>query len=272
MSFRFLDLSHSNCKLQTSKTMTVFSSVLAFASHPAASSISRTSSTLFTSPAMASSTALQAGSVFQGAALGFFGGVRIPASLIAGTSLGALFSMTDRARNPEGLNKLVVRIYHSAAFCSLYLSLLAIVMCTTGSTLVLLQKYDTGKTHIDVYHFLRSCFNLEFILTRFTFLVSINTLLVTIMTRILLEFDLLKPKNRKAGVAVTCLMASMITSLISYINSTLNCWPNLLAMGKEIIEVRFALWTVFCFITNSHSLLSDNFGSSPHPEVSDAVV
>ena len=191
---------------------------------------------------MASTTSLSAVSnaSFQQAALGFFGGIRLPASLIAGSSVAAVFSLTRQAKDVTGLNKaeiVALRLYHAVAILSLCLSMTTISITTSASTLLLLGKFD-GSSYPDAYHFLRGEMNFEFVLTRWAFLCSIILFLTGVASRLLLELDLLKESRRTGGLLVVFTMAGALTGMIANINASLHCWPNLILMTKELIQVR----------------------------------
>lgn len=180
-------------------------------------------------------------SVYQQAALGFFSGIRIPASLIAGSSVAATFSLVQKAKDTKGLSRLeiiVLRLYHAVAILSLCLSMVTISTTTTASTLLLLTSKISNKEYSDIYHFLRSEFNYEFVLTRWAFSSSIVLFLIGVATRILLEMDLLKPERRTGGLLVVSTMMATITAMLSNINLTLNCWPDLIGMTVEVFKVR----------------------------------
>ena len=97
-------------------------------------------------------------------ALAFFGGVRIPSTLVAGSTLATAFLYT---RTPEGEGKLgrnarrAQYFFALAAFC---LSITSVVTTTTTGTSLLLDNYNPMAS--DVYHFLKREFEFEFILTR----------------------------------------------------------------------------------------------------------
>jgi hypothetical protein len=58
--------------------------------------------------------------------------------------------------------------------------------------------------------------------------------------RILLEFDLINGEKKRYGPFVVLMWVSLVSFLLSYINSVLNCWPNLLAMTGDVIRLVFS--------------------------------
>ena len=178
------------------------------------------------------------------AAMSFFTGVRIPATLIAGSSLAALFTMTAKVRDTSGLSTteiLLLRLYHVLSLLSLCLSMTSVVTSTSAGTMLLLHKYQTPDPHIDVYRFLRECMDLEFCLTRFSFITSLMCFLSAVTGRIIIEFDLWTKKRRLAGFMVLSKMTAVLTLLLSYANTSLNCWENLFSMGVHVAQVCLSL-------------------------------
>ena len=179
------------------------------------------------------------------AAINFFNGSRLPAILIAGASLAGLFAMTEGVNNTSGMSKLqifLLRLYHVASLLSFCLSLSSIVTSTTATTLLLLSEFSMvsnvdKKLGLDVYHFLRSNMNFEFLYTRWSFLVSVAFLIMSTTMRMLLQFELFKPKRRLAGWSVVSTMAGVMTFLIGYANTTQHCWPSFWGLTKEIFQI-----------------------------------
>lgn len=69
---------------------------------------------------------------------------------------------------------------------------------------------------------------------RFSFLTSLISFLTAVGGRTLLEFDLLKDDRRRHGRVVALITGGMVSFLVSYINSRLNCWYSLIGMTKEV--------------------------------------
>jgi hypothetical protein len=197
------------------------------------------SATSSNSCSSSTSLGVTAGQAFDTAALAFFGGLRVPASLLAGSSLASLFAMVQQAKATKTLSRterVALWVYHSSALGTLCLSLLTVITTTVGSTLLLLGRFDVSQ-YGDVYHFLRGNFLMEFVVSRWSFLCSVQLFLLAIMNRVLLEFDLLKPGRRTISLLVAAAMMGLIAHCLSYINTTLNCWPNLLYMTKQVVEL-----------------------------------
>lgn len=158
---------------------------------PLSSVLSRCSQCSTTVP-LSSPTSIAAAPVmldFSAEALGFFNGVRIPSALIAGSSLGAVFSLVSLANKNRSelprVDVVLLRIYHVFALASLVLSLNVVVMSTVASTTLLLDHHDT-IAH-SAYQFLNREMRYEFTITRWSFLMSILCFLVGVTSRALLE-------------------------------------------------------------------------------------
>ena len=177
---------------------------------------------------------------FSAEALGFFNGVRIPSALIAGSSLGAVFSLVSLAnkstRELANVDVVLLRLYHFFAMMSLILSLNVVVMSTVASTTLLLDHHNT-LAH-SAYHFLNREMRYEFVITRWSFHMSILCFLVGITNRALLEFGLLKkPSRRRFGICLVLCLTAFLTHLISFINQTLYNWGSLTSMTFTVVQV-----------------------------------
>ena len=184
----------------------------------------------------------------EAAAINFFGGLRLPATLIAGTSLGLLFAMSrndDKQRN--AWERASVEIYNVSALLSLCLSILTVLTTTIGSTLLLLGQVSThapstasdAKTYADVYHFLKFHLRAEFVIGRWSFLCSLLCFWVAVTNRVCLEFRLLrKSENQRwRPLAILAGLTGFFCHCLSVVNTTLNCWSNLFQMTKESVWI-----------------------------------
>eukprot|EP00542_Grammatophora_oceanica_P014199 CAMPEP_0194040622 /NCGR_PEP_ID=MMETSP0009_2-20130614/12590_1 /TAXON_ID=210454 /ORGANISM="Grammatophora oceanica, Strain CCMP 410" /LENGTH=152 /DNA_ID=CAMNT_0038683813 /DNA_START=77 /DNA_END=538 /DNA_ORIENTATION=+ len=87
----------------------------------------------------------------------------------------------------------------------------------------------------DVYHFLKREFNFEFVVTRWSFLVSLLCFVTGVCGRALLEFDLLQQGKTNQGLMVIFTMGGLILNLLSFVNGSLHCWPSLFGMTAEVV-------------------------------------
>lgn len=214
--------------------------------------------------------------VYQQAALGFFNGIRFPSTLVAGSSVAALFSLVEKARNPDGMTELEVallRFYHVISLLQFCCSMTAIAMSTSASTLLLLTSKFSNTQYSDIYHFLRGDLNFEFVVTRWAFFSSLALFVMGVTSRVLLELNLAKPQRRTTGCLVALTMMGVLTGTLSNINLTLNCWPSLIGMTKEVLQVSTSFQTVpnrmIChFILPQASCYLDVAHGSTFPETS----
>jgi hypothetical protein len=181
----------------------------------------------------------------EAACISFFEGIKTPATLIAGSSLVALFTMTKDVKQTYGMSKIqivLLRVYHVLSLLSLCLSLTSVLTSQAATTLLLLNdNHVLAKKGMDAYHFLRTSMNFEFVLTRWSFLTSIILFLCSTTFRMIIEFALFTRKRRLAGTMVVSWMAGILGSILSYANTTQNSWPNFWCMTKEVALVSIRL-------------------------------
>mmetsp|Transcript_6597 Transcript_6597/g.18931 ORF Transcript_6597/g.18931 Transcript_6597/m.18931 type:complete len:310 (-) Transcript_6597:1374-2303(-) len=195
------------------------------------------------------------------AAINFFKGMQFPAILVAGASLAGLFAMTEGVNDTSGLSKLqifLLRLYHVTSLLSFCLSLSSIVTSATASTLLLLSEFSMVpkvdvKLGLDAYQLLRSNMNFEFLFTRWSFLVSVAFLFTSTAIRMLLQFELFKPKRRLAGWSVISTMTGVLTFIMGYANTTQHCWPSFWGLTREIFQI---IWKRACINRQAMFLLS----------------
>jgi hypothetical protein len=185
---------------------------------------------------------------YSSIAISYFSSIRIPAALIAGSSLVALFTLAEQARlgrkgATSRLQGFVLLMYHILALAALVLSLNVIVTATATSNFLLLGTKNTIAA--SAYHFLKREVEFEFALTRVSFHLGILSFLGCIGCRALLEFDLLTKERRRPALLVIFTMSSLMFHLFGFVNQRLVCWPNLPSMTIDVIKmyVRHALST-----------------------------
>jgi len=185
------------------------------------------------------------------AAINFFNGTQLLAILIVGLSLMGIFatSMTENANNTHGLSKLqmfLLRLYHLSSLLSFCLSLSSIVTSATATTLLLQSDFsmvskNNIKNGIDVFHFLKSNMNFEFLYVQWASLVSVIVFIIATTMRILLQFELFKPKRKLAGWGVVMTMTGFISFIIGYINTTQSSWTSFGGLTKELFNIIWKL-------------------------------
>jgi hypothetical protein len=193
--------------------------------------IERSSSTSLNLAGMADYTAT---------AITYFTSIRVPAALIAGSALAALFSLADKARmGREGATSrrqgVVLLAYHIFALFALVLSLNVVVTATATSNMLLLGTANPMAA--SAYQFLKREVEYEFALTRVSFHTGVLSFLGCIACRALLEFDLLKKERTRPALLVIFTMSSLLFHLFSFVNQRLVCWPNLPMMAIAVFKM-----------------------------------
>jgi len=178
----------------------------------------------------------------QSSAISFFDSVRTPSTLLGGQSIAALFAISNLVQDPKKLSRtevFLLRLYHIVSLLSLCLSLVTIITSTSASTMLLVgNRYDFSKFQ-DVFEFLNTDVQYEFLLVRWSFFSSLLLFLVGIANRALLEFRLLAKKRRVAGIFLVCSMGWLISFLLSYINRTLmGPQANFFLLTLDVLKVR----------------------------------
>jgi len=188
---------------------------------------------------------------FYGDALGFFGGIRIPASFLAGSSLAAIFIFKTKVGDGKisKLERRVLGFYHLNSLLAFLLSLNTIATATVAVTHIYHGRFN--KMAETAYLMMRREFAYEFITVRWSFLCSLFCFLGMVASRLLIEFDLLEKGSndvdakhkRDISVLVLCAIGALATHLLSYVNQNLWCWHSLIGMtiylGKMIIKRAF---------------------------------
>jgi hypothetical protein len=203
-------------------------------------SYSSSTSTRSSSCAAPLKMALAGMSDYTSTAITFFTSTRVPAALIAGSSLAALFTLSARARlgragTTSRLQGIVLLVYHILALMALLLSLNVIVCATATSNALLLGSDNPMAT--SAYAFLIRELKYEFALTRWSFLTGMFSFLGCIGCRALIEFDLLKKERTRSALVVVFSFLSLFFHLFAFVNQRLVCWPNLPVMTVAVFRM-----------------------------------
>jgi hypothetical protein len=175
---------------------------------------------------------------FSGAALSYFGNARVPASIIAGSSLGALFALSKFGSSDDRtpIERFLIKMYRLVSWSSFVLALNAVITCTVASTSILHGRFDPMAE--TAYMLLKREFEYEFVSARWSYSISLLLFIAIVTVRLLLEFDLLKDPARTDSAKFVVLSAVALTAqLLSYINPTLYCWPNLAEMTIHLLRL-----------------------------------
>jgi hypothetical protein len=176
----------------------------------------------------------------SGAALQYFDSIRTPAALIAGSSLGALFSLSqvstsEQLREQPRLYRVVLLAHNFLALTALSLSIGIIVTASVSGNSLLLGTHN----HIASTPFamLSREFEFEYMLTRWSFYVGLLSFLQSVEFRTLIQFDLLKKEKLRRAMVVVLSFSSLVFHLQSFIHENLYSAPNLLVMSVRLAKL-----------------------------------
>lgn len=172
---------------------------------------------------------------FASEAEGYFGGIRTPASLILGASLGALFTDVndrDEMKTRTRAERECTRLYNSCVLLSFMLSLCTVVFATAAGVTIL--RGDFNPMAESAYALLNKQFEFEFLTVRLSYLSSLLSFVIGIAGRILLEYKLLHKERREEAIVVCFGLGAVVTHMWSYINSTLYSSQSLAGMAMKL--------------------------------------
>jgi hypothetical protein len=190
---------------------------------------------------MSSSTTSVIGADYTSTAINYFSSVRIPASMIAGSALASLFSLTQRTKNTEAQNRstlltIVLIMYHLLALSSLLLSLNTIITCTAAASSLMFGCDNPIAS--SPYALMKREYEFEFLMTRWSFYMSLFTLLGAIASRAMIEFDLLQPDRMRSAIVILSAFAGLFFHLLSFVNERIFCYNNMTEMTYDV----FIMW------------------------------
>ncbi|KAL3789451.1 hypothetical protein ACHAWO_002780 [Cyclotella atomus] len=178
---------------------------------------------------------------------GFFGGIRIPATFLAGSSLAAIFTLKSAAAslsNDNGklskIERRAIKFYHLVSVMAFLLSLNTIILATSAYTSILHGRFD--QLAETAYLMMKREFEYE-ATVRWSFLTSMFCFLGMITSRVLIEFDLLKvdasksSTKRDVAALVVCSVGALAAQLMSYVNQNLWCWNSLIGMTVHVAKM-----------------------------------
>ena len=175
---------------------------------------------------------------FAGAAGSFFSNARVPASIVTGSSLGALFSLSNfgssAGRSTTELS--FIKIYRILCWTSFVLSLNAVITATIATTSILHGRFDPMAE--TTYLLLKREFEYEFVSIRWSMIVGLLLFIAIVALRLILEFDMLtNPDRRDTAIFVMLSSVALVAHLLSIVNTTLYCWPNLAEMTVDLVRI-----------------------------------
>jgi hypothetical protein len=177
----------------------------------------------------------------SGTAINYFSSVRIPAGLIAGSALAALFSLVDKSKDNQAhtrtqLESIVLIIYHLLALMSLLTSLNVIVTSTAVVETIMFGNENPMAS--SAFELMTREYEFEFLMTRWSFFVSLFTFLVSVAARALLSFELLNAKRVSSAVLVLSSFGGLLFHLLAFVNARLFSFNNMAEMTWAV----FSLW------------------------------
>lgn len=178
---------------------------------------------------------------YTSTAINYFSSVRIPASMIAGSALAALFSLSAKIKNTEINNRttlvtVVLLFYHLLALSSLLLSLNTIITCTAAASSIMFGCDNPIAT--SPYELMKREYEFEFLMTRWSFYMSLFTLLGAIASRALIEFDLLQKDRIRSAIVIVSAFNGLFFHLLSFVNERIYCYNNMTEMTVDV----FLMW------------------------------
>lgn len=129
------------------------------------------------------------------------------------------------------------------SFCFSLMTVLTAQAATTSLLLDNKHLLKAGKNNLDAFTFLRASMNFEFLLTRWTFFMSILSYFLSTTFRLFVEFGLFSPTRRLAGTMVSSMMAGVFCFVVSFVNSIHAGLPGLWPTTKEVATVSFG-WLI----------------------------
>lgn len=184
---------------------------------------------------------------YSAAAISFFTSIRIPAALIAGSSLSNMFTdaglVVDQAendsdRNGGGISPIQNRVtvlYHIFALLAFLLSINVVLTATATSTSMLLGMKNP-MAH-SPYELLRRELDWQFTSTRWSFFMALFSFLTSVCGRLLVEFRLLERRRFRTASFLTSSMLSLMLHYLSMANRSLQSWPHMGAMTVDLFKL-----------------------------------
>lgn len=173
-------------------------------------------------------------------AISYFTSVRVPAALVAGSSLAALFSLADEAREGQQqgrVKRFVLLGYHICALMSLLLSLNTVVTATATANKMLLGCQHPVAT--SAFELLCRDYEFEYLFTRWSFFCSLFSFLGCVTSRSLLEFGLLSRKRVRSALLVVFSVGTLFFHMLSFVNNSLLYSNNMATMTWAVLRMWF---------------------------------
>jgi hypothetical protein len=181
--------------------------------------------------------ALTATKDYGDVAIQYFTSIRVPAALVAGSSLAALFALVDEAKvesmgEETSLERKLVLLYHVLVLSSFLLSINVIIVSTAMSNVFLLGVNNPMAT--STYALLKREYDYEFALTSWSFMTSVFSFLSGVAVRGLIQFEMFTKRRKRHALLAICSVSSMVLHLMGFVNRRLPHWPNMFRMTVDV--------------------------------------
>ena len=167
----------------------------------------------------------------------FFTHYQEPCAILTATSLLCLlkFSKYHRVEDKGRLARFLVQLSQVCFITSFMLAICGIVVSMIAQGNILLKRFDPVATN--VYNVLMREFEFEFTAIRWSFLVSTLSLFVGLICTVLLGNDLFYQDKMGEKTLVMMALFSIMSGILSYINTNLFSWDNIFNMTGKLIKV-----------------------------------
>jgi hypothetical protein len=202
-------------------------------------------------------------------AINFFTSIRIPAALIAGSSLAALFSLASKTKDTQAnsrtqLESIVLIAYHILALASLLLSMNVVVTATAAASTIMFGTENAMAT--SAFELMKREYEFEFQMTRWSFFAGMFAFLGCVAARALIEFELLHKTRLRSALLVLSSVGALFFHLLAYVSATLICYGGMAEMTWAVFVMWFQrsitghspceLASICCFIVSVATAVS----------------
>ena len=140
--------------------------------------------------------------------------------------------MSNRLKDDENQTPtecILVQLHQALTLLAFFLSLNTVVFATAANIEIMHRSFDPMAR--SGYSLLKREFEYPFVTVRLGFLTSLIFFIQSVVIRAILEFGALEKVDRNLSFGLALVGLSLSAHLLSYVNSTLICWGNLLPMA-----------------------------------------
>jgi hypothetical protein len=131
------------------------------------------------------------------------------------------------------------------------------------------------------YELMKREYEFEFLMTRWSFYMSLFTLLGAIACRALIEFDLLQQDRIRSAIVIVSAFSGLFFHLLSFVNERIYCYNNMTEMTIDVFLMWFRktvasngmceLTSMACFTISVITAISLFFRAGKYSKQSDGV-